>query len=222
MTPGGYEKKGLPEELEAIREAYDRWSRQYDEQANATRDLDEQLLPALAPPLAGRTVVEAGCGTGKNSRWLAPRVACLIGLDFSAGMLRQARSRVSAPHVHYVQANLTAVWPVAAASADVVLFNLVLEHVPALAPVFQQAARVLRPGGQLYVSEYHPTRLAGGRGATIAGEGGVVFGSYLNTEADYLAALVEAGFELERAAGWGEEPAKPPRLLTIHAHKPAR
>jgi malonyl-CoA O-methyltransferase len=215
------EDPGPPADFGAIRAAYDRWSQQYDEQANPTRDLDERLLPQLAPPLAGRIVVEAGCGTGKNSRWLAPRCARLIGLDFSAAMLGVARRRVAAPHVHYIQADLTAVWPLRAASADVVLFNLVLEHVPDVAPVFRQAACVLRPGGQLYVSEFHPARLAAGKGATIAGEGGAVFGSYLNTEADYLEALTAAGLELERVADWGDEPGQPPRLLTLHATRPA-
>lgn len=205
--------------MPTIRDAYDRWSHQYDEQENATRDLDAALLPRLAPPLAGKSVLEVGCGTGKNSVWLASRCARLTGLDFSAGMLLRARTRVAAAHVHFVQADITVPWPVHGAAVDVVLFNLVLEHVRDLGPVFQEAARALRPGGKLYVSEYHPARIAAGYGATIAGEDEVVFGTFLNTEEDYFAALAGAGLVLERAQTWGEEPGRPPRLLTLHAVK---
>ncbi|MDT8306214.1 MAG: class I SAM-dependent methyltransferase [Anaerolineae bacterium] len=205
--------------MSTIRDAYNRWSDRYDEQENATRDLDATLLPRLAPPLAGRVILEAGCGTGKNSVWLASQCARLIGLDFSAGMLQRARARVAGAHVHFVQADITVAWPLSTAAVGAVLFNLVLEHVRDLGPVFSEAARLLPPGGALYVSEYHPARIAAGYGATIAGEDGAVFGTFLNTEEDYRAALVAAGFILERAQAWGEEPGRPPRLLTLNATK---
>ncbi len=204
-----------------IQDAYDRWSREYDSQENRTRDLDAALLPRLAPPLTGRTVVEAGCGTGKNSQWLVTRCRRLVGLDFSAGMLQRARRRVAAPHFHLLQCDVTAPWPLPPALAGVVLFNLILEHVADLAPVFHHAFRVLQPGGQLYISEYHPQRLAAGGGATIAGEGGLVFGSYHNSVDGYLAALATAGFQVDNVRSWGEEPGEPPRLLTVHATRPA-
>ena len=49
-------------------------------------------------------------------------------------------------------------WPVADAAVDVVVGNLVLEHVADLAPVYAEAVRVLRPGGQLLLCELHPER----------------------------------------------------------------
>jgi ubiquinone/menaquinone biosynthesis C-methylase UbiE len=134
-------------QMSTIRDAYDRWSQNYDNQRNLTRDLDAALLPELAPSLSGRLVVEVGCGTGKNSQWLATQCARLISVDFSADMLQLARRRVPAPHFQFVQADVTAPWPLRPLSfAGVVLFNLVLEHVAvAAARLSRQAARVLQP-----------------------------------------------------------------------------
>src|SRR6185436_13665880 len=103
-----------------------------------------ELVPAAA--LRG-DIVEVGCGTGKNSVFFAEKARSVVALDFSDGMLAKARARVKAPSVRFVHHDVREPWPVPATSADLVSVNLVLEHVEHIAFVFQEAARVLRPGG---------------------------------------------------------------------------
>ena len=209
-----------------IRGAYDRWSESYDTAENRTRDLDRRLLPRLAPPLVGKTVVEVGCGTGKNSIWLAPRCARLIGLDFSGRMLARARQKLQGqPAVHLVRCDVTRAWPLRGVLADLVLINLVLEHVAALGPVFAQAARILHPGGELLISEFNPARIEAGQGARIEGEDGVEWvGSYAHAPEAYREAGEAAGLAVLEMAAWDDEgrqypvttATEPlPRLLTV-------
>jgi hypothetical protein len=63
--------------------AYDRWAASYDADRNATRDLDAAVVRSVPFVLDGRDVLELGCGTGKNTPWLAGRAKTVIGLDFS-------------------------------------------------------------------------------------------------------------------------------------------
>src|SRR5258705_7483749 len=139
--------------------AYDRWAATYDSDANMTRDLDAIVLRASNLEIDGRDVLELGCGTGKNTVWLAERARSVTALDFSDGMIERARRRVgAAPNVCFVRHDVRASWPCTDASVDVVVGNLVLEHVADVAPVFAEAARVLRPGGEAFFCELHPDR----------------------------------------------------------------
>lgn len=190
-----------------IATAYDRWSESYDAQTNATRDLDELVLRRVIPDLAGQTVVECGCGTGKNSAWLAPRCERLAGLDFSAGMLRVAKSKVKSRNALFVLADLTEPWPVASNVAGVVLFNLVLEHIDDLRLVFREAARVLRPNGKMALSEYHPSRVSDGKGPVVLDEDGSVIHripNFLHTLDDYEEAARGCGLNLLSSAEWSD------------------
>src|SRR5258705_6320306 len=76
-----------------VADAYDRWSRQYDDDQNATRDLDAFVLRQVPLHLAGARVLEVGCGTGKNSASLASQARALIAPDFSPAMHDVARRR---------------------------------------------------------------------------------------------------------------------------------
>ena len=206
--------------------AYDRWATQYDDDPNLTRDLDAVVVRRAPLRLAGREVLELGCGTGKNTGWLAAEARQVVALDFSAGMLAVARDRVRAPHVRFVQHDVRAVWPLAPATVDVVVGNLVLEHVAELAPVYREAARVLRPGGQLFLCELHPFRQLRGAQAHFtdpATRATVHVPAFRHAASEYVNAGLAAGLVLRELGEWLEEgaaPELPPRLLSVLFERP--
>jgi ubiquinone/menaquinone biosynthesis C-methylase UbiE len=199
--------------------AYDRWAGVYDADQNATRDLDAAVLRREAPAAASGDVLEVGCGTGKNTAWLAGRARSVIALDFSGGMLAKARERVTAPNVRWLHHDLRHPWPVEPRSLDLVLINLVLEHVRDVAPVFSEAARVLRPGGSLFLCELHPERQRRGGQAQFtdpaSGQREYVE-AFLHSTSELVNAALDAGLVLHRMGEWVEDGGVIPRLLSLH------
>ena len=204
--------------------AYDRWAISYDVDENRTRDLDAIVLRRARLGLAGAAVLEIGCGTGKNTVWLAERAASLIAMDMSAGMLERARARVPAG-VSFVRHDLRLAWPVPDESIDVVVGNLVLEHVSDLGFIDAQAARVLRPGGQLWCCELHPERQRRGGQAhfTDRSTGATIHvPAFAHTVSEYVNSGIAAGLLLRELGEWLEADAAieaPPRLLSVSFQK---
>lgn len=205
----------------AIAGAYDRWADSYDRDRNLTRDLDARVLQASGLDVRARRVVEIGCGTGKNTRWLASGARSLCALDFSEGMLARARAAVPDPHVRFVHHDLREAWPVPDESADIVVGNLVLEHVESLPPLFAEAARVMGSGGMLYLCELHPYRqLRGGQAHFTDDASGeaVHVPAFAHTVSEYVNAGIAAGLALRELGEWledGAPPGTPPRLLSM-------
>jgi len=108
----------------------------------------------VLPHAAGARVLDAGCGTGLILRQLHPLASQAVGVDLSAGMLRQAQER----GLSVVQASLTEL-PFAAESFDLVLSFKVLAHVEAIRGALAELARVTRPGGRLFLEFYNPNSL---------------------------------------------------------------
>lgn len=206
-------------ERDPIQHAYDRWSEVYDDDANATRDLDASVLRRQPLALENKDVLELGAGTGKNTVWLAERARQVVALDFSQGMLERARARLgSARNVRFVELDLRAPWSMPEGSFDRVVGNLVLEHIAELAPIFAQAARVLRPGGTLYLCELHPFRQRTRAQAQFGAVGGRErVTAFLHDVSDYVAAGLGAGLSLRALEEWWDGPADRsglPRLLS--------
>jgi malonyl-CoA O-methyltransferase len=82
------------------------------------------------------TVLEMGCGTGKNTDWLVSQANQVFSFDFSAGMLVIAKDKVQSENVQFQKADLTKEWDAQNEFTDLVTFNLVLEHVEDLGFVF--------------------------------------------------------------------------------------
>jgi ubiquinone/menaquinone biosynthesis C-methylase UbiE len=204
-----------------VAQAYDRWSQRYDDDHNATRDLDARVVRESPVHVAGARVLELGCGTGKNSEWLAARASELVALDFSPGMLDVARRRVRSERVRFVEHDITRPWPIEPSSVDVVVGNLVLEHVRDLGPIYAEAARVLRPSGELFFCELHPYRqLRGGQAHFEDTETNetVPVTAYQHTVSEYVNGGLAAGFTLRALGEHLEESASidaAPRLLSV-------
>src|SRR5215212_3465291 len=180
-----------------VAQAYDRWSRRYDDDHNATRDLDARVVRQSPLHVAGAQILELGCGTGKNSEWLVAQARMLVALDFSPGMLDVARRRVRSERARFVEHDITRRWPVEPSSVDLVVGNLVLEHVRDLGPIYAEAARVLRPGGELFFCELHPYRQLRGGQAHFEHEDTneiVPVTAYQHTVSEYANGGLAAGF----------------------------
>ena len=103
------------------------------------------LVDLLGPSQTFRSALDLGCGTGLCGALLAGRVARLVGVDLSAGMLEKARA--TGVYASLLQADLVEHLRATGECCDLVLAADVFIYVGALEPVFEQVARVLEPGG---------------------------------------------------------------------------
>ena len=211
------------------REAYAAWAEAYDGDDNATRDLDAARLRADPPPLAGARLVEIGAGTGKNTLFYAEHAAHVTAIDLSEAMLARARDKldgapVGGATVDWRVHDIRKPWPLESGAYDGVAAHLVLEHVEAIIPVLAEAARVLKPGGFVYLSEFHPFRqMRGGRARFDGAEGPAEVEAYAHSIAEFVSAGLAAGLSVTAMGEWLEDrpdaATTPPRLLTIRFRK---
>ena len=208
----------------SVSKDYDQWSNIYDSNENRTRDLDAAVVRRQLAGKHFRSIVEIGCGTGKNTALLATLADTVLAFDFSEGMLAMARGKIKDEHVAFERLDITQHWPCTAGAHDLVMCNLVLEHIKVLDGVFAQAYRVLESGGMFFISELHPARQYRGSVARFEHEGQTVrVDAYTHHVSEFTSAGFEAGFRLiELLEYWHEEDEAdgPPRLLTLVFGKP--
>lgn len=202
-----------------IAAAYDRWAPAYDADDNRTRDLDARIVRAFVHGRRFGTIVEAGCGTGKNTPTLAACADLLVGLDFSAGMLAAARQRGLPAHVSLQQHDIARPWPIAPGCAELVTFSLVLEHLQPLDAAFAHAARACAPDAEVLVTELHPLRQHAGARARFEDAGGAAasIAAFPHHVSDYLRAADAAGLALlDLDEHWSaNDPRERPRILAL-------
>lgn len=201
-----------------IQNAYNEWSELYDSNINRTRDLDAQVMRLILKGQRFPSILEIGCGTGKNTEFLATLGEKVLAFDFSEKMLAKARQKVTADHVRFEQADITQPWNCKDDSFDLITCNLVLEHIEDLEPIFAQAARTLRSRAWFLVNELHPFKQYGGtkahfeRGADI-----VEVGVFIHHISEFMHAAEGSGLRLLKfdEVWHAEDAGKPPRLASF-------
>ena len=116
---------------------------------------ERPAMLALAGNVAGRRILDAGCGSGPLFAALRDRGAIVTGIDKSAGMLGLARRRLG-DDADLQVAELGGPLPFPDGMFDDVTASLVLHYLEDWGPGLAELRRVLKPGGRLIVSVDHP------------------------------------------------------------------
>ena len=187
-------------------EGYASWAEFYDEPGNQLVDVEQPLVRTILDGLPAGVALDAACGTGRHSAYLASLGHTVIGVDNSAAML--ARARVKVPDGDFREADLHDL-PLPDAHVDLVVCALALMHVPDLEPVLAELVRVLRPGGSLVISDWRS--LGAGLPVVKARPDGTL--GYMPTRvrrtSEYLAAALPLGLDVRSC----EEPLRPSPLV---------
>jgi ubiquinone/menaquinone biosynthesis C-methylase UbiE len=156
--------------------AYDLWAAGYDNQpGNLMLDLDEGVFGNLLSRtvLEGKSIADIGCGTGRHWKKILDRKPSqLSGFDVSAGMLQQLTAKYPEARTYLLKEEKLP--ELSKHSCDIVLSTLAVAHIEELDKAFAEWNRVLKPGGELIITDYHPLALAKGGKRTFTHKGKTV------------------------------------------------
>jgi SAM-dependent methyltransferase len=197
-------------------DGYRVWAQTYDQPGNGLFAPEEEVVHGILAELPPGIAVDAACGTGRHSGWLAGRGHRVIGVDSSPDML--ARARKSVPDGDFREGPLEKL-PVPDGHADVLVCALALSHVADLGPVFAEFARVLRPGGHLVVSDVAQEWIGLGSVPRVRLDDGqpALIATHRHRASDYLGAALPAGL---RVLSCAEPSGAPAAALTAGAELP--
>jgi malonyl-CoA O-methyltransferase len=184
--------------LSEVRSGYDRWAAVYDHDANPLLALEAPTVRVAVGNVHGLRVLDLGCGTGRHSLALAAGGAVVTGVDFSEGMLAEARRKPGADGIRFIVHDLHLPLPFSA-EFDMVVSGLVLEHLRDLDKFFAEAYRVIKSGSRAVVSAMHPAMFLRGSQArfTDVSTGELVQpGSIRHSISEFMMAAMRAGFTL--------------------------
>lgn len=205
-----------------IKNAYNNWSETYDTDPNLTRDLDEIVTRESLKDRNFETGLELGCGTGKNTSFLAQICEKMWAVDFSEGMLEKAKNKLKLSNVTFLQSDITKPWPFPGTAFDLIVCNLVLEHIEDLNFIFSEAGRTLKLGGAFYICELHPFRQYQGKKARFEREEETIeIHAHIHDISDFLQAAENNSLNLKELKEWRhkKDQASVPRLISFRFDK---
>lgn len=181
--------------------AYDIWADSYDDQPdNLMLVLDEALFTELLSTIEikGSSIVDVGCGTGRHWKKIMEKAPQqLSGFDVSEKMLVMLQQKFPQAITHIIQNG--SLQPLADNSCDLLISTLTIAHIENAASALQEWSRVLKPGGSMIITDYHPAALEKGAKRTFKHKGTLVaIKNYIHTIADITAIAKQLKLSLVR------------------------
>ena len=195
MDHSHFDKRNYP--IIDVRKGYGEWVRTYEQ--TVLDEMDLRLLDRLRTVdwSAMKTVLDLACGTGRIGAWLTSRCpdAAIDGVDLTPQMLEVARGRKIYRTLKVGDVTDTGL---AAESYDLCTQSLADEHLPELAPLYKEVARLTKPGGCFVIVGFHPQFLMAGVPTHFDRSPGeaISIRSYVHLLSDHAKAAFAHGFSL--------------------------
>lgn len=198
---------------QVIKRNFSNAARSYDRNAWLQREVAEVLarrlkLPPLSKGATDPRVLDIGCGTGTLTsliEGLCP-LSRVFGIDIASGMLEEARTKLNSASARLTLGDMDTL-PFSDSAFDAVASSLTFQWAGDLSSAFEEAGRVLRPGGAFVFSTFGPATLhelrqsmseaTGLREAAGDGGDGVFKAVVFPDLEEVSAALTRAGFTEE-------------------------
>lgn len=183
-------------------QGYDLWASFYDSYPNATVAADELYFPKYFGHIENKTILDIGCGTGRHSLKLAKQGNRVTGLDISGRMLEVAQSKLIGFPVNFVKADFLAYDGLSPVSFDAAVASLVIEHISDLKTFFLKLSSVLASGGEAFLSEIHPLRIAKGSQARFClpnSQNELWLTSHAHSEATFIDSIKSSGLLIKES-----------------------
>lgn len=144
--------------------AYDLWAASYDVQpGNLMLDLDEMLFAKMLKniSISYKKVADIGCGTGRHWNLLRQQNPSLLyGFDVSSQMLQRLKEKFPEAVTEKISGNKYSNIP--ADFFDVIISTLTIAHMKDVRATIAEWQRILKPGGDILLTDYHPDALEKG------------------------------------------------------------
>jgi SAM-dependent methyltransferase len=175
-------------------EGYALWSQTYDQPLRLF-PIEHATMCMLLDRLPPSVLLDAACGTGRYSEYLAERGHQVTGVDRSPAMLAKARTKL--PDCDFPQGDLEAL-PLESESVDAAICTLAMVHLTELGRAVAELARVVRPAGRVIISDVHPFLVLLGWQAQFRTAGGDTgfMRLHLHLPSDYCQPFEAAGLRV--------------------------